>query len=75
MRMPPSLKSFCSTRPVLKAMALGGVDTGRNMAVEADKAMIRVISTFKAIRMAMPSGIITVLVAVLLIILEKSMVA
>ena len=30
---PPGRNSFCLIRPVLKAMALGGVDTGSSKAV------------------------------------------
>ena len=72
--MPPILKSFCSSNPVLNAIAFGGDDTGRNMAVEAANAMIRAISFSNPTMMAMPRGIITVLAAVLLMIFETSMV-
>ena len=32
---PPARKSFCSSLPVLNAMAFGGVDIGKNKAAEA----------------------------------------
>ena len=35
--IPPSLKSDCCIMPVLKAIALGGVDTGRNNAQLAQR--------------------------------------
>ena len=38
---PPNLKSFCSSFPVLYAMALGGVDMGKKRAVEAQKPITR----------------------------------
>ena len=41
---PPNLNSFCSNMPVLKAMALGGVETGRSKAHEELKAMIATIT-------------------------------
>ena len=72
--IPPILKSFCSSNPVLKAIAFGGEDTGKNIAVEAENAMIRAISFSCPTIMAMPRGIITVLAAVLLMIFETSIV-
>ena len=43
-KVPPNLKSFISSRPVLYATALGGEETGRNIAVEAANATTRPIS-------------------------------
>ena len=71
---PPIRKSFCSINPVLYAIALGGVETGRNNAVDADNPMIIATSMLYCGRIAMPKGMSTVAVAVLLIILEKSIV-
>ena len=72
---PPNLKSACLMRPVLNAMAFGGVDTGRNSAQEAQRPI-----TTGNIRGLGPAqstaiGIRIVAVAVLLIILEKTTVA
>lgn len=75
MRMPPNLKSFCSIYPVLYTIALGGVDTGRNNAVDAAKPIIMAISVWLFGRIAIPNGISTVLVAVLLMMFENNMVA
>lgn len=62
--MPPTLKSFCSRKPVLYIIAFGGVDTGRKSAVEEESAMINDVSVFNPVKMAKPNGINTVLVAV-----------
>jgi hypothetical protein len=59
---------------VLKAIAFGGEETGRNMAEDADSAMMSATSALSPGRIAMPRGIITVLAAVLLMIFETSMV-
>ena len=72
---PPIRKSFCSIIPVLYAIALGGVETGRNNAVEADNPMIMATSMLYCGKIAIPKGISTVAVAVLLIMLENNMVA
>lgn len=75
MNIPPSLKSDCFNMPVLKAIAFGGVDTGKSNAQEADKPIImgRVIeleaSIVRTNEMAM--GMKIVVVAVLLMMLEK----
>ncbi len=72
--MPPILKSLCSRSPVLKAIAFGGEDTGRNMAEDAESATISATSVLNPGRIAIPRGIITVLAAVLLMIFETSIV-
>ena len=53
-------------------MALGGVDTGRNSAVEDANPIISAISNLEELRIAMPNGIKTVLAAVWLITLEAA---
>ncbi len=44
---------------MLKAIALGGVETGSNMAVEAESAMIIATSVFAVGKIAIPNGIKT----------------
>ena len=71
---PPYLKSFCSKKPELKAMALGGVEIGKNRAAEALNPMTNgSMMLFDGTRM-MAMGIRIVAVAVLLIKFEKTMV-
>lgn len=41
-KIPPNLKSFCCKKPVLNAIALGGVEMGKNKALEALRPMINV---------------------------------
>ena len=43
-KTPPNLNSFCSSIPVLKAIALGGVETGRSKAQDELNAMIATIT-------------------------------
>ena len=74
-RMPPILKSFCSSKPVLYTIALGGVDTGRNNAVEVARPIAMATCDSKPIRIAIPKGINTVAVAELLMMFEKIIVA
>jgi len=68
---PPNLKSFCSNLPVLYAIAFGGVEIGKNNAVEAQSPMTtgRIIGLLYV--SIIPIGIKIVAVAVLLIILDN----
>ena len=61
---PPILKSEIFKNPVLYTMALGGVETGRNRAVEDARPMMIAIFVSNPTRIAIPRGIRTVLVAV-----------
>ena len=74
-KIPPILKSFCSSNPVLYTIALGGVDTGRNNAVEVARPIAKATCDSKPTRIAMPNGINTVAVAELLMMFEKIIVA
>ena len=70
--VPPSLKSDCFKCPVLKAIALGGEETGKNNAQEALKPMSTAIGTGSTPGIMLATGIKIVAVAVLLIMLERS---
>ena len=70
-RVPPYRKSFCSSLPVLYAIALGGVDIGKYKAAEALKPITKgKIAGFSKVRIRL-IGIRIVAVAVLLMIFDK----
>ena len=60
--------------PEENAIALGGVDTGRNNAVDAESPIIIATSIPYFGKIAIPNGMSTVAVAVLLMMFEKSIV-
>lgn len=70
--IPPCLKSFRLIFPVLYAIALGGVDTGKNKAAEALNPMTIVMISISLETNTMAMGINMVVVAVLLIKFENT---
>ena len=73
--IPPYLKSFCVNRPVLNAIAFGGVEIGKNNAADALNAItvgkIAILVDTRIIAI----GIKIVAVAVLLIKFERIIVS
>ncbi len=68
---PINLKSDCFKYPVPNAIALGGVEIGRNKAVEADKPIANDTVRISWGNKVMPIGISKLAAAVLLIIFER----
>ena len=68
--IPPNLKSFCVILPVLKAIAFGGVEIGKNKDVEALKPMTKGSTIWLVAANIIAIGIKIVTVAVLLIKLD-----
>ena len=70
--IPPNLKSFWTSLPVLKAIAFGGVEIGKNKAADALKPITKGnISAFVDTKI-IAIGINIVAVAVLLIKLDNT---
>ncbi len=68
---PPARKSFCSNFPVLKAIAFGGVEIGKNKAAEALNPITKGNITLFDDTRIIAIGINMVVVAVLLIKFER----
>ena len=68
---PPARKSFCSSLPVLNAMAFGGVEIGKNKAAEALNPITKGRITLLEDTRIIAIGIKIVVVAVLLIKFER----